>query len=459
MGVVPLHGTVAFTDELHNGDGVWVRLSAASARQFCTSRPGSHEAALAPEAAWCLQYNQHLGKTLLHPVSAAHPDPCSPKTTQDHSGSDGSPRSHRQRESSASPSLSEHPRMGNDCGGVGAGVGAGVVTSAGVGAGAYTVVKCGASGHNIRSQPNLRAAPVGMLVLGNDVTADSHVDNNDGSWLRLDPDSTRRFCFTAGEAWSLAMSRAGVQYLQHCLADHSARHSDGGGGAALNSSVGFDFSRAPSSPLFRPIQQPTHSPFVFGGSADRGSGDGSSERLDEAAAAGAGEGSTMHVAGSGRLDLQGSGADRTASSASVRPPELQGVSVRPPELQGVSVRPPELQGVSVREMVKALGSADIRANGNGTPVGTPPRTPPATPRRVSRSSSPRAVGVGAPAGPSSPAPLLGSSPIQGRASSPVSIPGRARDGSSCSSSPLHVSPRPPLPPDARESPPPLPKRR
>ncbi len=30
----------------------------------------------------------------------------------------------------------------------------------------YTVVKCGASGHNVRSNPNLLAAPIGMLNLG-----------------------------------------------------------------------------------------------------------------------------------------------------------------------------------------------------------------------------------------------------------------------------------------------------
>lgn len=48
------------------------------------------------------------------------------------------------------------------------------------GAGMYTVVKCGASGHNIRSQPSLKAPPVGMLVLGNIITADSDIKNIDG---------------------------------------------------------------------------------------------------------------------------------------------------------------------------------------------------------------------------------------------------------------------------------------
>jgi hypothetical protein len=43
------------------------------------------------------------------------------------------------------------------------------------GPGEYQVVKCGASGHNVRSRPNLKAAPVGMLVLGNHVTVVDHV--------------------------------------------------------------------------------------------------------------------------------------------------------------------------------------------------------------------------------------------------------------------------------------------
>lgn len=38
------------------------------------------------------------------------------------------------------------------------------------GPGNYHVVKCGSSGHNIRSRPNMKATPIGMLVLGNQVT-------------------------------------------------------------------------------------------------------------------------------------------------------------------------------------------------------------------------------------------------------------------------------------------------
>lgn len=39
------------------------------------------------------------------------------------------------------------------------------------GPGVYKVVKTGPSGHNIRSCPNLRGIPIGMLVLGNRVKA------------------------------------------------------------------------------------------------------------------------------------------------------------------------------------------------------------------------------------------------------------------------------------------------
>lgn len=41
----------------------------------------------------------------------------------------------------------------------------------GGGPGLYKVVKTGPSGHNIRSCPNLRGIPIGMLVLGNKVKA------------------------------------------------------------------------------------------------------------------------------------------------------------------------------------------------------------------------------------------------------------------------------------------------
>jgi len=46
--------------QIHNDNGVWLRLSVDTIRTYCP-------AGVAQEA-WCLQYNQHLGKTLLFPV-------------------------------------------------------------------------------------------------------------------------------------------------------------------------------------------------------------------------------------------------------------------------------------------------------------------------------------------------------------------------------------------------------
>ena len=46
----------------------------------------------------------------------------------------------------------------------------------------YVVVKCGASGHNVRSQASLRAPPVGMLVQGSYLTTDCQVNNSEGEF-------------------------------------------------------------------------------------------------------------------------------------------------------------------------------------------------------------------------------------------------------------------------------------
>uniref|UniRef100_A0A182N2D5 RCR-type E3 ubiquitin transferase n=1 Tax=Anopheles dirus TaxID=7168 RepID=A0A182N2D5_9DIPT len=73
IGVVRPNGIVAYGDELENDDGVWVRLTAESIREHCP-------ASWFPVEAWCLQYNQHLGKTLLHPIV----DTCSTKVLLEH---------------------------------------------------------------------------------------------------------------------------------------------------------------------------------------------------------------------------------------------------------------------------------------------------------------------------------------------------------------------------------------
>ncbi len=59
IGVLPVDGVVAIADELQNADGLWVRLSPEALVDL--GIPGHAEG-------WCLQFNQHLEKTLLVPV-------------------------------------------------------------------------------------------------------------------------------------------------------------------------------------------------------------------------------------------------------------------------------------------------------------------------------------------------------------------------------------------------------
>ena len=66
IGVVPVEGTISIVDEYHNADGIWVRLGQDSLLEYCT--PNYTEG-------WCLQYNQHLEKTLLVPVAEPKPAP------------------------------------------------------------------------------------------------------------------------------------------------------------------------------------------------------------------------------------------------------------------------------------------------------------------------------------------------------------------------------------------------
>ena len=54
-----MDGTVAIMDEIHNTDGIWVRLGRETMTEMV---PGHAEG-------WCLQFNQHLDKTLMVPVA------------------------------------------------------------------------------------------------------------------------------------------------------------------------------------------------------------------------------------------------------------------------------------------------------------------------------------------------------------------------------------------------------
>ena len=106
--------------------------------------------------AWALQYNQHLGKTLL--VAVDQPKPSLDLATDDSSFQTS--ETGKSRASACTPSAG--------------------------GPGQYTVVNCGASGHNIRSGCTLKSSPVGVLHLSAIVTAVDDVMNEDGTWIRLD---------------------------------------------------------------------------------------------------------------------------------------------------------------------------------------------------------------------------------------------------------------------------------
>ncbi|KAH0822503.1 hypothetical protein GEV33_000288 [Tenebrio molitor] len=172
IGIVHVNGTIAFIDEIHNDDGVWLRLSADTIKQYCNT---------SIIEAWCLQYNQHLGKTLLLPVEE-------PKSILDQVISDTIMRK--------LPEINDRHKI------------TGGSTSN------YQVIKCGASGHNIRSRPSLKAPPVGMLVLGNRIGVVDYTVNPDGYWVLLDKTTAEKYCFnTDHEAWSLAIGPNNVLYL------------------------------------------------------------------------------------------------------------------------------------------------------------------------------------------------------------------------------------------------------
>ncbi|XP_023654220.2 E3 ubiquitin-protein ligase MYCBP2 isoform X4 [Paramormyrops kingsleyae] len=264
IGIVQVNGTITFIDEIRNDDGVWLRLNDETVKKYVPNMNGYTEA-------WCLSYNQHLGRNLLVP--------------------DDEGRTHLDeyvKEVSGCPAH-EAPMRGHDR--VGRGGGPGI----------YKVVKTGPSGHNIRSCPNLRGIPIGMLVLGNKVKALGEVTNADGTWVQLDKSSVVEFCESdEGEAWSLSRDRGGNQYLRHDEEQAGVEHgpqtpppspfsvqafsraagSAGAQGfdygissskgdrlsAVLNSIQSGPFLLTPS--VFEQAAQPpcslVHSPFVFG---------------------------------------------------------------------------------------------------------------------------------------------------------------------------------------------------
>ncbi|KAM8976196.1 E3 ubiquitin-protein ligase MYCBP2 isoform 2-T2 [Pelodytes ibericus] len=203
IGIVKVNGTIAFVDEIHNDDGVWLRLNDETIKKYVPNMNGYNEA-------WCLSFNQHLGKSLLAPVDnifyasqgAREMDIFSWTSKaffpQEQSNTEEFLNDFNVR-CTQEVTMREHE-----------------VPSLRGGPGLYKVVKTGPSGHNIRSCPNLRGIPIGMLVLGNKVKAVGEVVSSEGTWVQLDKNSMVEFCENdEGEAWSLARDPGGNQYLRH----------------------------------------------------------------------------------------------------------------------------------------------------------------------------------------------------------------------------------------------------
>ncbi|OPJ66985.1 E3 ubiquitin-protein ligase MYCBP2 isoform A [Patagioenas fasciata monilis] len=204
IGIVKVNGSITFIDEIHNDDGVWLRLNDETIKKYVPNMNGYTEA-------WCLSFNQHLGKSLLVPVDNVFNASQGVRDLDFFSWTSKAlpPKESRSNTDEFFKDLNSHcPQEA-------------VMQEHDApflrgGPGVYKVVKTGPSGHNIRSCPNLRGIPIGMLVLGNKVKAVGEVTNSEGTWVQMDKNSMVEFCESdEGEAWSLARDRGGNQYLRH----------------------------------------------------------------------------------------------------------------------------------------------------------------------------------------------------------------------------------------------------
>ncbi|XP_043522651.1 E3 ubiquitin-protein ligase highwire-like [Frieseomelitta varia] len=382
IGVVLVNDTIAFIDEIHNDDGVWLRLNAETIKEYCSS---SHL------EAWCLQYNQHLGKTLLLPVEE-------PKSILD--------------QVIKETILRKRPETVDDK----------RKTVTFDGGRNMVVVKCGASGHNIRSRPGLNAAPVGKLALGNMVTIQEYFVNNEGTWVRMDDESMAKYCFRKGrapegEAWSLAVSKHGITYMKieqdletdpmekkPATADSSESPNQKGFDFSVPSvsHEGFNFTGQNLTPGTAESGEGSNTnPFVFGSYNQHDSP--GSERFTPERADVSPKFSKPHSKERvvKEREREGGGGKLSVLQKWLRGDDkCHGEKRSSPGSFGICRDFSEFVGVSVKELVKAIGES--RANGNGP-------TPPETPRRLSRSSSPKN-------------PQGGSPRFQSPSSSPVPIP-------------------------------------
>ena len=180
---MPVDGTVSIIDELQNSDGVWVRLSQEALLKYSSSHCNE---------GWCLQYNQHLEKTLLVPVAEPKPTPRS--VTEDPLSGVGSLINNAPVHPVFHPEPTIRSSTGNASGKITASGGVGKRRSFPRGPGLFTIVKCGASGHNVRSHPSMSAAPIGMLNLGDTFLVCQVKESNGEIWVQLDQVNAAILC-------------------------------------------------------------------------------------------------------------------------------------------------------------------------------------------------------------------------------------------------------------------------
>ncbi|XP_053398701.1 E3 ubiquitin-protein ligase MYCBP2-like isoform X4 [Mercenaria mercenaria] len=423
IGIVKPEGVISFMDEVHNDDGVWLRLCADSIKEWCNN--GFTDA-------WVLQYNQHLGKTLLVPLEE-------PKSIIDEILNETVKKFQMYGQKPTTQPVQGGP-------------------------GAYEVVKCGSFGHNIRNHPNLKATPVGRVTMGNQVNIIEEVVNVEGTWVKLDPDSVEQYCQNKdGEAWALAKSKDNTAYLLHESQLGLSQQSSAKDPFAFNTlppqvqQGGFDFgSPGQRYPMFGQDQGTVFgnrrtSPFAFGSQSNLSvfgnsplqpqaslpHGFGNIPNFDRYQRSEMGRTYSLPASATHQpYGNVGSGiqfSPRNASPVvSTRSPAPGSPKFSRKEMQASGL-PADLQGVSVKDLVKALGQSQIdqlewsnlewlfnkepsglavniagkeyraltraispkklaqligesQANGNGP---TPVPSPPGSPKKLSRSSSPQ----------------------------------------------------------------------
>ncbi|CAB0038014.1 unnamed protein product [Trichogramma brassicae] len=337
IGVVPTGNTIVYCDEIHNDDGVWLRLNVETINKYCNS--GHLEA-------WCLQYNQHLGKTLLLPVEE-------PKAS--------SYQLARETLEKKKAELNDEKKK-----------------SAGISRGkTMAVVTCGASGHNIRSRPSLKAGVVGMLALGNTVTVQEYTPSKAIANHR----NHEAFASAASEGQeNEQQNHKSENSFHNCVAAVAPMTSGRSVDVPNNSFLFGNYGAAAAAAATKQPQQQQNDSLA---SHEKTPTD-SSVNL-----------SKNHLK-DGKAFKEKESGPGAVGKLSVLQKWLRGEDKSHNEKKSSPGRDfSEFVGVSVKELVKAMGES--RQNGNGA-------TPPDTPRRTSRCSSPK------------------NPPISSRSSSPITVP-------------------------------------